>query len=364
MLIIANKLSFFLIRDTGHITTFLFAVLTLPLRVVSTLIDQVFRNQFQIKKYIFFNLTTITLNILFSLLFIFFDFRVTSLFLGILVSDLILFPVRFLFIRKMILLSIELNILKKVLQYGVPFVPASIAYWIFSSIDRIMLERLVDLRSVGIYTIASSFSSIMNIIANAVGQAWSPHAINEYEKDRNKAKIIYLRFLKLLIIFSLLALFIFVSFGKKLISILFPPDYISSFYPALFLMIGIMFQMTNQVTAIGISLYKKTILFFYITWFIAIVNIILNYLLIPHFKEVGASIATALSYLILTLIYGLVSQKFYKLPYNTKEFNIFTVILVSIIMISFLPDIMKIALFFIVSSIFILQKKIVLSFIK
>ena len=108
--------------------------------------------------------------------------------------------------------------------------------------------------------------------------------------------------------------------GRELINFIFPAGYQKVFYPMLLLLTGVGFQITTQVTAIGISLAKKTIHFVYITLFIAIVNIGLNYILIPIYKEVGASFATMISYLQLTFIYTIVSQKLFGLNYDFKFF--------------------------------------------
>jgi O-antigen/teichoic acid export membrane protein len=70
------------------------------------------------------------------------------------------------------------------------------------------------------------------------------------------------------------------------------------------------------VTAVGISLEKRTHLFALIAWSAAIVNFILNLFLIPRFGAVGAAIATTVTYLGLSLVYLYWTQRLHPLPLN------------------------------------------------
>ena len=132
----------------------------------------------------------------------------------------------------------------------------------------------------------------------------------------------------------------FVSFfSGEIVSSLFPIEYHDSAYLLSILTIGIIFQSTIHVTSIGISLEKKTSVFAKVAWITAIINLVLNFILIPYFGGVGAAISTSISYFVLTGIYFFYSQKLHKLPIN---FNIllilifisFTMLLISLMFYS------------------------------
>ena len=91
--------------------------------------------------------------------------------------------------------------------------------------------------------------------------------------------------------------------------------------PLSILCFGIMLQATQQVTAIGISIEKKTFLFARLAWITALVNFILNWLLIPKYGAVGAAWATTASYLVLTGSYLYYTQKLHALPISWKRLN-------------------------------------------
>lgn len=342
----SKEISNLLLKTDSYSFAFMVAFLSLPLKLFSSMSNQALRNEFKTKQFVMYNFFTafITVGSAFLLL-NYTSYGVSSIFIGMMIGDIVILPFRFYAIRELLIAEVDFSIIKKILVFGVPFVPASVAYWIFSSADRIMLEHMIGLENVGIYTVAVSLSVVMSLVAGAIGQAWSPHAIKAYEENPQDAKILYIRFFNVLIAVALFIILCASLVGKELIELFFPPNYMNVFYPLLFLLIGIGFQITTQVTAIGISIAKKTIYFVYITFVVAIVNIGLNYLLIPYFQETGASIATAIAYMLLTFIYAFISQNIFKLQYNKKTIAMSLSGLIVIISISFLPQWIRLLLF-------------------
>lgn len=342
----SEQISKLLLKTDSYSFAFMMAFLSLPLRLFSSMSNQALRNEFKTKQFVLYNFFTaiITVGSAFLLL-NYSSYGVSSIFIGMIMGDIIMLPFRFYAIKELLIAEVDFSIIKKILVYGVPFVPASVAYWIFSSADRIMLEHMSGLESVGIYTVAVSLSVIMSLVAGAIGQAWSPHAIKAYEENPEDAKILYIKFLNVLIAIGLFIILCASLVGKELIELFFSPNYNHVFYPLLFLLIGIGFQITTQVTAVGISIAKKTIYVLYITFFVAVVNIGLNYFLIPYFQETGASIATAFAYMLLTFVYAFISQNIFKLQYNKKTIIISLSGLIVIISMSFLPEWIRLLLF-------------------
>ena len=53
--------------------------------------------------------------------------------------------------------------LRRMLAFGLPLVPAGLALWGLTFVDRIMLSRLGDLEEVGKYAVASRVSGVINL---------------------------------------------------------------------------------------------------------------------------------------------------------------------------------------------------------
>ena len=98
-------------------------------------------------------------------------------------------------------------------------------------------------------------------------------------------------------------------FSGELLNVVMPEEYGPSALPLCILSIGIIFQSTQQVTLIGISIENKTFLFARLAWLIALLNLVGNWALIPILGSIGAAISTLISYLLLTCSYLFYTQR-------------------------------------------------------
>jgi O-antigen/teichoic acid export membrane protein len=198
---------------------------------------------------------------------------------------------------------------RELVEFGYPFIFAGIAYWLFGAMDRWMLASMASVDEVGIYSVASRFASVLLFVSAAFGKAWSPTAIKIRSDYPEQYRAIYGQVL-LLLLFCLLAVGGGIAlFSGELIGYLLPKEYYSSVLPLSILCFGIILQGTQQVTAIGISLEKKTYLFARLAWITAAVNFTANYILIPKYGAIGAASGTLISYIILTGSYFYYTQR-------------------------------------------------------
>lgn len=137
----------------------------------------------------------------------------------------------------------------------------------------------------------------------------------------DKYRGIYANVLLLLMSIMLLVGGVLALFSGEVIGLIMTEEYINSALPLSILCFGIVLQASQQVTAIGISIEKKTFIFARLAWITALVNFILNWLLIPKYGAVGAAWATTTSYLVLTGSYLYYTQKLHTLPISWKKLN-------------------------------------------
>ena len=104
------------------------------------------------------------------------------------------------------------------------------------------------------------------------------------------------------------------------------PKYIGAVPAVSPLALGYVAYASTQITAVSISLKKKTIYFTVFSWVAGILNIILNLLFIPQFGLLATAWSTAISYIALTIGYALVSQRLWPIQYETRRVTV-TVIL-------------------------------------
>ncbi|HXH19795.1 MAG TPA: oligosaccharide flippase family protein [Chitinophagales bacterium] len=233
-----------------------------------------------------------------------------------------LLPVALFMIRKDITSAIEVNWARELTKFGYPFIFAGMAFWLFSSMDRWMLALMSSVEEVGIYSVASKFSTIVLFASMAFGQAWSPFAMKIRTDNPDSYREIFAHVLLLLLFIMLLIGGILGLFSGELIAFLMPEEYRGSALPLIVLCFGIALQATQQVTATGISLEKKTFLFARLAWLTAGVNFVLNWVLIPAYGATGAAVATAIAYLLVTGSYLYYTQKLHPLPIPWKNLSV------------------------------------------
>lgn len=346
LILCSRNISYMLLESYEHSLSFLLALASLPFTIFASLSNQVLINNFKTKQFVIFNFATSVITISSAVILLkFSQLSIGAIFCGIIIANATLLPFRFYIIKELLIFKVSVKVIKKVLIFGIPFLPTSIAYYIFSSADRLMLEAMSSIDKVGLYTVAVSLSTVMNVISSAIGKSFSPHALKAYEEDRNKAKKLFAKFLYLIIFFVTIVIISATLIGRELIDLFFPATYGDVFITMLLLLIGIGFQTTTQVTALGITLTKKTIYLTYVTFFVAVFNIIMNYLLIPIYNEIGAAIATMLSFFVLTVLYYVTSQKLYKIRYNKLLFILSLFVIALAVYISYIGFYIRITLF-------------------
>ncbi|HWT11306.1 MAG TPA: oligosaccharide flippase family protein [Allosphingosinicella sp.] len=241
------------------------------------------------------------------------DMGVAGLLLGPLVSAALAAPLGLLMIRRDLVLRVDPAIVRRVFHFGYPYMLAGAAYWAFGSIDRWMLIELSDLEQLGLFSIAFKLTTALTFVIAAFAQAWSPIAYKmTAEEPRYRdyfSRILSTWFFALALLGLALGLF-----APELLRLLTPPQYWGAAPMLAIGAAGIVLYGTTLITAMGVSLEKRTMLLSLSAWLAAVANLLINLFLIPRFGGVGAAVATFLSYVVLTgsLLYW--SQKLHPLP--------------------------------------------------
>ena len=202
----------------------------------------------------------------------------------------------------------------KLMQFGYPFIYAGLAFWLFGSMDRWLLAGMSDVEEVGIYSVAHRFASVILFVSMAFGQAWSPLAIKIRADHPQSYRSQYVDILLALLSAMLVLGGGVALFSPEIMVRLMPVKYHGAGLALSALAMGLILQSTMQVTAIGISLERKTHLFARLSWLAATLNLVLNLIMIPPLGALGAAVATSLSYLFLTAAYLYYTQQLHPLP--------------------------------------------------
>lgn len=296
------------------------ALLWTPVRLTNMMCAQLLRNEFRAVPSIVLNVMALALIVAGGVIgAVVLELGVEGVLLGTLAGELAMLPIRLLSARHMLRWRFSLPTLRRLLAYGAPLVPTSLAYWIFTTSDRVLLSNLSTLEQVGLYSVAASSVGVANIAVMALGQGWNPHAIQAYEADEDVARHLFARmFTYILAGFGLLAVGMTV-FADELIGLLAGSGFEGAAAAVPPLALGMIAYASTQVTAGGISLKGRTVFLAVYSWIGAVVNVLLNLLLIPPFGMVGAAWATTAAYVVLTIGYGITSHRLWAFRYDWRR---------------------------------------------
>jgi len=302
---------------------FVFALAAAPVALMNRMFGQVLRNEFRAGPYTALNIASVGLSVALAVAgVVLLRLGIVGIFVGAFAAECVLLPVRAWTARGLLIRKFSVRLLRQLLAFGVPLVPTSLAYWVFLTSDRIVLGRLSTLSELGLYTVAVTIVAVPSVAIAAVGQAWSPHAYAAYESDESAARRLVARmYTYLLAGFGILAVSV-TAFAPEILAVLSTSAFSGAARAVAPLALAMVAQATTNVTALGISLRKRTVYLAALSWIAAGVNLGLNLALDSRFGMIGAAWATTAAYSTLTAAFLVVSQRLWPVPIDRRKVSI------------------------------------------
>lgn len=211
-------------------------------------------------------------------------------------------------------------LLKKMLRFSLPLVPTVVATWILNLSDRYVILHYLGEDAVGIYGIGGRFITLVNMIVSGVTMAYTTFAYSNV--DNPDAKKQYATVLNLMYVLLIGIAFVISIFSREIIQIMTSEAYASAYEPIRDMMFAQVVYAISTITSYGIFFKKKPGYALLSTTLAAVVNLILNCLLIPQYGIAAAAATTLVGYLIMFLINYVVSQKLYPCDYGIKKIGL------------------------------------------
>lgn len=220
------------------------------------------------------------------------------------------------------------NLLKQLLVIAIPLMPNFLIYWVFNSSDKVMITNMIGIGPAGIYSIGSKLGHASQLIYTAFAGGWQYFSFSTM-KDDDQVESTSNIFEYLGILSFICTMFVF-ALAKPIFQLLFTEEYVGGYIVAPYLFLAPLLQMLFQIACNQFLVVKKTWPNVLILSGGAVVNIAINYFLIPILGIEGAAIATLMGYAVSDII-GVVVLKNMKLMRIKKRFT-----LASIVMLCFI----------------------------
>lgn len=278
-------------------------VLLLFVYVAVAVIKQLFaefaRSRQLVKLYSLNGLLTTVLMIAFNLLFLFvFRLGVTGYLLAIVLSDAC--SAVFLFFvadykSYISIKSVSRDVLSQMLKYSLPLMPAAILWWVTNVSDRFFVTEMMGESENGILTVAYKLPTIVTSLYGMISQAWNMSAITENDSEERNRFYTNVFYSNSAIVFVSAAgvMMILIPFMKIFVS----DEFFMAYRYSPLLILSMVFTCFASFLGGVYAAVKKTKNSLYTALCGALINIVLNAVLIKPFGIQGAAAATLISYL-------------------------------------------------------------------
>lgn len=275
----------------------------------------------------------LSLNILFVVV-----FRIGALgvLLALAITDTIFFIYTLIKFLPEITLKIKKSYLIQALKYSLPLLPHSLSGWAVAMIDRIFLNGYEGLASPAIYSTGAQFANIINVITSAVNQAYVPWFFNKMkDKNNNEKEIIRIsEYITILYCFLAMGMSLF---GPEIFKIMVNKQYEYGWRVIPFLSFSFVFNGIYYFYVNPLFFNKKGVKFIAIGTFSgAILNSILNIILIPKFSIMGSAFASLLATFISCIIVVMISKRIEPINLSIVKLTSIALVFLGISMITFL----------------------------
>jgi O-antigen/teichoic acid export membrane protein len=214
-------------------------------------------------------------------------------------------------------LEFDGRLYRQMQRFGLPLVPSGLALWAIDFLDRIFLLRLKNAAEVGLYSVGVRVSTSILLLLIAFRTAWPAFAFSI--KNDDEAKRTYgfvLTYVLYVSCWTSLALSLLAPWIVRLLT---APAYYRGAEVVPLLVFGGSAFIAYNVMAIGIGRAKATQFNWVVTGGAALVNIALNFALVPPFGMMGAAAATLVAYVVMFLGITIRAQQVFPVPYQWRR---------------------------------------------
>lgn len=205
---------------------------------------------------------------------------------------------------------------KEMTKYSLPMIPDGLSWWVVNVSDRTIITFIIGASENGIYAVSSKFSNILSSVFQIFNMSWQESASMHIDDEDNiiffnkVLNIGYKVFFSICTLILVCMPFIFkyiIGNNYREASLYIPILLLGNLYNAISNIIG------------GVYIAKKnTKLVARTTILAAIINIIINIIMINKFGLYAAAISTLISYVILTIYRYINVKKYMDLKLDKK----------------------------------------------
>jgi len=321
---VAPQISLLVFQTSQYADLFRVAFVTLALTTVTTPFYSYLRMEEKARTYVYLTVVDTIVTLLLSIYLVaILRWGVAGVFVSGLAAKILMLLITGFVVGRRLPFGLDMHLVKSMVRIGFPSIFGLFAFLVIDYADRQMIERMLNIEALGIYSIGYNFGMVMLMAVSAFGSAWPPFFMSFINK-RAEAEVVFGKVLKYYLLgFGTLTLLFFVV-AKPIVLLLTAPAFHDAFTVIGLIAAAYMLRGCYLILLPGMYFAEKLHWQSAIEWAAAIINIALNLVLIPIMGITGAACATLVSYLALTVLAWVIGRRYLQVQYDWRRIIIFT----------------------------------------
>jgi O-antigen/teichoic acid export membrane protein len=203
---------------------------------------------------------------------------------------------------------------RRLLAFGLPYVPTVLAGLITEVSDRVFVTRYSGAAEAGVYTIVYKFGMLMSLATNAFRSAWLPFLVNLSRKEDGRP--LCARTMTYFLMAGVMLCLAVTLFLNEIVTHLASPAYLRGKWVVPVVLAAYLFGGVYVNLMAGVYVKERTRILPAIVGVGAAVNILCNVTLIPAMGMMGAAWATLAAYVVMTGMLYVRGRGFYPVAYE------------------------------------------------
>lgn len=204
------------------------------------------------------------------------------------------------------------ELFRELCEYSLPLIPNSFSWWVVGASDRTIVSAFLGVAVNGVYSVANKFSSVLVIFYNIFNMSWTESVSMHINDDDNEY------FMKHTVnaIFNMFACLIIgvIACMPFVFPIMVNKQYNAAYYQIPILMVSILFQVVVGLYSVIYVALKKSVEIAKTSFYAAIINVVVDLVLVKFIGLYAASISTLASYAVMAIYRYFHVKKYVNIP--------------------------------------------------
>lgn len=216
--------------------------------------------------------------------------------------------------RRRLTLRVDPPLLKRLLRFGLPTMPAEVSLYLLNFVDRLIIVHYVGLSEAGIYSVGVKFAQAVNVLVRGFQLAWPPLAYSI--RDDDEARRTYATVITLFLAGCTWVVVGLWLLAQYLMRFFVAPKFFDAYEVVGLIAAAVTLYALYMVMVVILGRTGRTEYNLPAALAALAANVALNLILVPPLGIVGAGLALVGSYLVvIALMYGF-TQRLFPVPYE------------------------------------------------